>query len=563
MMTFLLAIVVATAAQPERDTFNPNKGTGRISGSVTAADTGLPIRRATVRLGASGGPTLTMNTDANGRFEFTGLPAAKFTVMVTKAGFVQMPFTTRPFGVPDRGVDLSAGQRVDMGDIRMARGGVVTGRVFDEFGDPMAEAFIQVFRATYAQGVRRLMPIRGMSSNDIGQFRIYGLQPGTYYVTGTLRATEMVTHGEPLPPKSSDAGGFAPTFYPGVVSAIDARPIAVEAAQEVANLEFALQPVRLVRLSGRAVDSQGRPVKGAVVMLNAARADGLTPGGVAIGEVKPDGAFTFSSVVPGEYRIDVRAKSAFEAMAQKGGPGVGMPQAADAPEFASVPLTVLADVDGVVVTTSRGHTLTGRVTVDGATPDAAVLKKASVVTHDATTGASMSAVMLSAGAAVRPDGTFEIRGAGGTRIIRVQGLPAGWFLKSVRADGIDVTDLGLDVRSDTSDVEITVTARPSSISGVVTDSRGRRVGDRTVIIFPEDPARRSGLMNRYVTSARAAADGSFTIAALPAGHYFAAVLQAVVDDEWQAPENLERAQGSATKFILTEGENKSLQLVVK
>ena len=70
-------------------------------------------------------------------------------------------------------------------------------------------------------------------------------------------------------------------------------------------------------------------------------------------------------------------------------------------------------------------------------------------------------------------------------------------------------------------------------------------------------------MNRYVTSAHAAADGSFTIASLPAGPYFAAVLQAAVDDEWQAPENLERAQGSATKFILTEAESKALQVVVK
>ena len=72
MMTFLLAIVVATAAQqPERGIFNPLKRTGRISGSVTSADTGLPIRRATVRLSASGGPSLMMNTDANGRFEFS------------------------------------------------------------------------------------------------------------------------------------------------------------------------------------------------------------------------------------------------------------------------------------------------------------------------------------------------------------------------------------------------------------------------------------------------------------------------------------------------------------
>jgi hypothetical protein len=562
MTTFLLAVMVASAPlaqQPERDTFSPNKGSGRIRGSVTATDTGQPIRRATVRLSAAGGPTLTVHTDAGGRFEFVDLPAAKFTLTAMRAGFVQLPLTPRPLGVPERRFDLAPGQRLDIGDIRMARGGVVTGRVFDEFGDPIPEAYVQAFRVHYAEGIRRLLPVRGISTNDIGQFRIYGLPPGTYYVTGAIQSNprDLFTHIDPSPSRPSESGGFAPTFYPGVVSGADARPIAVEAGQEVANLEFGLQAVRLARLSGRVVDSQGRAATGVAVSLTA-RNVGAVLGKLGL-NATADGRFTFSALVPGEYRIDVRAKPAVEAVAVKGDLGVGTPP--DAPEFASVPVTLIEDIEGLIVTMSRGHVVTGRVTIDGAPSEIPTLTNAHLVAHD-TTAAGPSEARLAAVADIRPDGTFEIRSVGGTRIIRMEGLPVGWTLKMVRAGGIDVTDLGLDVRSDTSDVEVIVNSKPSSISGIVTDAQGRAVGDRTVIVFPEDRARRSGLMNRHVKSARASADGRFAIEPVPAGTYFAAVLDAVADDDWQAPENLERIQRAATKFIVMDGELKTLALVV-
>jgi Carboxypeptidase regulatory-like domain len=74
------AVSPAFEQQPPVKTFNPLKGTGKIRGRVTAADTGLPVRRATVRLSAGGGPTLVTATDADGAFEFTGLPAARYTL---------------------------------------------------------------------------------------------------------------------------------------------------------------------------------------------------------------------------------------------------------------------------------------------------------------------------------------------------------------------------------------------------------------------------------------------------------------------------------------------------
>jgi protocatechuate 3,4-dioxygenase beta subunit len=541
------------------------KGTGRIRGTVTAADTGMPLRRAAVRLSTTAAPNASTTTDSNGQFEFVDLRAGEYTVTAVKGGFVQLSFGQQSIGGAARRIQLAAGQRFDAAHIKLPRGGVLTGRVFDEFGDPIPEASVQVFRSQYMQGIRRLTAVRTTTSNDIGQFRVYGLAPGTYYLAGTLRSTPMVFQGNPalMPDPERGGEGFAQTFYPAALSPGDARPLTVDAGQEIANLEFALQPVRLARVSGRVVDSRGKPAPGVAVSLNSARSDGVFIGSMRMAQADAEGRFTLPGVGPGDYRVDVRAVAEIEAIARKGG-GVGTPQHADAAEFASVPLSVIgSDIEGFVIATSRGHSLSGRLVVEGGALDPASVQKVSVNTFDAGAGVAVSGVMLMAGSTLQPDLTFQIRGLTGTRVVRVEHLPAGWALKAVRVDGIDVTDSGFEIRrADVTDAEVII-ARATEIAGTIVDGKGQPAGDRTVIVFPDDSKRWSGYMNRYVTSARAAQDGTFRIAAMPPGTYLAAVVPATDDAEWMAPENLERLRPAATKFILVEGEKKTLRLVLR
>ena len=135
-------------------------GTARISGRV-ATDTGTAVRMATVSLSSPDTAGRTTATDSNGRFEFTDLPAGRFNISVTKGGFVRTVFG-QP--APNTGaIQLQDGQRYDRGELRLPRGGVITGRVFDAFGDPVAEAGVNAFRAEYIQpGVRRLSASRGV-----------------------------------------------------------------------------------------------------------------------------------------------------------------------------------------------------------------------------------------------------------------------------------------------------------------------------------------------------------------------------------------------------------------
>ena len=164
-------------------------GTGRIRGRVLATDGGGPIRRAQVRIsGADVAPKAAL-TDAEGRFEFRDLPAGRFTLQASKSGFVSVQYgQTRPFesGKP---IELADKQSLDNADVSMPRGSVIAGRIVDEFGDAIPDVSVTAMRQSWQNGRRRLVPSPGRiaQTNDLGQFRIYGLPPGDYYVSATLR----------------------------------------------------------------------------------------------------------------------------------------------------------------------------------------------------------------------------------------------------------------------------------------------------------------------------------------------------------------------------------------
>src|SRR5262245_61333475 len=208
---FLACVLLVLAAAPspaqQQIQFNPNDlpttflppgrvaktGTGRLRGRVIAADTGTIVRRAQVRISSSDIGTKTAFTDAQGRYEFKDLPAGRFNLSVSKSGFVTMQYgQTRPFE-PGRPIELTDAQQMDKADVALQRGSVLSGRILDEFGEPVADASVTAMRMQYGGGKRRLAPTgRPSMTNDLGQFRVFGLPPGEYYVSATVRTLDSM-----------------------------------------------------------------------------------------------------------------------------------------------------------------------------------------------------------------------------------------------------------------------------------------------------------------------------------------------------------------------------------
>ena len=167
--------------QPAHDTsaLDPTAGLAALSGRVLRGDTGAVVKRAMVRLAAQDTrDRRTAQTDDNGRYQFTDLQAGRYTVTVSKAGFISLAYGQQHPRQPALPLQVDAGRELRNVDIAPPRGSVLTGHVVDEDGEPMARAIVQVLRYVYRQGLRQIEPAGTDQTGD-----------STAYSTSSLAST--------------------------------------------------------------------------------------------------------------------------------------------------------------------------------------------------------------------------------------------------------------------------------------------------------------------------------------------------------------------------------------
>ncbi len=515
-------------------------GTARIAGRVVAADSGSPLRRAQVRVTSREMRIGRMvSTDPEGGFVVDELPAGRYTVTASKAGFVSLSLgQARPFE-PGRPIELSEKQQFDRADFALPRGSVITGRVVDEFGEAVADATVSAVRFRYQGGERQLTPAgRTDRTDDIGQFRVFGLSPGNYYVTATLRTGGRFGR---FADESDDPSGYAPTYYPGTPNLAEAQRLTVGLGEERVVGDFGLMPTRTARISGTAVDSLGNSLSRAQVVLQPR--NGLRMFGGRGGHVGADGTFTISRVPPGEYTLLAFTRGRDSA-----------------PEFAMLPIVVTGDdVAGLYLMTTAGTTATGRITFDaGVTPDfRPSALRLSAVPIEPVSGP----LRRGGGTEIADDWSFQTRGLALPSLLRLSRPPKGWALKTVFLNGRNITDLPLEPRGGRpiEGLEVVLTTQISEVSGTVADGQGRIATDYTVVLFARDRDRWTP-QSRFLASARPDQEGRFQARTLPPGEFLAVALDFVEQGEWQDPELLQRLVPLATPFELEEGETKTLEL---
>src|SRR5262249_47199050 len=202
----------------------------------------------------------------------TELAAGSYVVSAAKAGFVDGVYGQRRPLQPGTPVVLADAQSAANIDVRIMRGGVITGRLGDEDGEPLPRALVSVQRYQYVRGERQLTTAGSDQTDDRGQYRVFGLPPGEYYVSASAaglggligRGLQLALgagagrggRGGPnaLPafgvPDQAEQTGYAPSYYPGVVSAAEAGKVTLAPGQEVAGIDFQIQLVPLAKVTG-------------------------------------------------------------------------------------------------------------------------------------------------------------------------------------------------------------------------------------------------------------------------------------------------------------------------
>lgn len=529
------------ASRPGED---PQKGTSVIRGAVVAGDTGNPLRRAMVNVYAAdglraGGVT---STDAQGRFEVRELPAGRYYVTANKAGYVGWSFGQRRAEQPGTPLQLLDGQIAEKVILALPRGGVITGHVTDEFGDPIAGAQVGVMRPRFMNGTRRLMPAGpGAQTDDRGEFRIYGLGPGEYVVTAGSRSNGMF--GDPNRSVSSNIEGYVQTFYPGTANAAEAQRVVVRAAQETTGVSFALVASRLVKVRGRIVSASGEISGRHFIQTLPAERGGLgrmmMMGGGG-GMARPDGTFEISGVAPGAYDLIVRPDGR-----DRGG------------EFGLARVHVGSDdVDNVVIVMTRGATARGVIVTDTGEAPPGQPQQARIFARPADPESGGS--FFGADSTVNADWSFELKGLAQRSIVSggLEGA-ADWTLKAVLHGGQDVTDAGIDFvpGRDVENIQIVFTRQRTDLSGSVTTDRGEPDTNATVLIFPENRERwTSG--SRYLRMTRPDQDGRYSVKGLPPADYFIVAVRSVEPGEWQDPDFLDAIADRSARVSLHEAESK-------
>jgi len=527
-----------TPQRPARDN-QPKTGTARVRGHVYAADNGTPLRRAQVRLFA---PELrdqrVTATDERGAYEFKDLPAGRFNVSASKGSYVSLQYgQTRPMqgGTP---LNVLDGQIIEKVDFALPRGSVITGRVLDEFGEPVADVQVFPMQSRFMQGSRRLMPVgRNGQTNDIGEYRIFGLSPGQYYVSATIR---NFNGGD-----SDDHNGYAPTYYPGTANGSEAQRVTVDVGQTISEINITLVATRTAKITGTVIDAQGRPVAQGFVNAMPRNSGGMFFGPMGGGQIR-DGTFTISGVAPGDYTLRANIGNGFGSDGR--------------PEFATAAVSVSGeDISGVRLATMQMVTVTGRIVV--LDPAAGSSLKAPIRINFSPINPDDQMFMPGGGTSVKDDFTFEAKVAPGKFRVFVGGPMPGWAVHAVHQNGVDVIDSGVEVApgSETSGIEIEFTNHLSELSGLVTNARGEVARDYTVLVFSQDREQWTG-NTRYRNRGRPDQEGRFKIRALPAGRYYAVALENIDPSDGDDPDYLDRIRTRATMFTLNDGETKTLDL---
>jgi protocatechuate 3,4-dioxygenase beta subunit len=529
---------------PPRDTAVATPATGKIRGRVVSADTNAPLRRAQILVAAGQlGVRRFTTTDADGRYEIGELAEGRYNITASKGGYVTLQFGQRRAFEPGRPVAVGDGQDVSQVDIALPRGSVITGRITDEFGEPIAGAQVEVQRYQYGPSGERRLTFGGGNgltlTDDRGEFRAYGLMPGEYVVSSTVRRP-MVQAGA----NTNDATeGYAPTYYPGTPNPAAAELLTLGLAQEMA-IQLTLQAARMARVSGVVADAEGRPLREARVTIRPASSQGLMT--MTTGRVGPDGTFTLANVPPGSHVIDVMTQSR-------------TPDAA--PQAASMPLTVAnEDINGLRIITAPAGIVSGRVVFEGTSPRQGVMGGLRIIIQpaDDQAGSRMMGFDMDGGA-VREDASFRLQAMGKVMFRAINLGP--WMLKRVSLNGDDITDTPYDLSGLThvDGLRVVLTDRLNNVTGGVTDGRRQPVKEFVVVVQPaEEMAAHS--VQRFLRTARPDQDGTFGLRGIPPAGYIATAVETLEQgDEWN-PEYRSRLRDAGRRFSIKEGESIQLDL---
>ena len=504
-----------------------------VEGVVVKSTTGEGIKGAQVQL-------FPIGVAQQGYFAFTGnngyfiirdIAPGRYTINAWSNGYKQQT-SGKGKGSTQAGIlDFAPGKNVSGIALRLLPPGVITGTVYDEDGQPITSAQVQALRVNGSGAHRQIVGAGSQQTNDLGEYRIWGLEAGQYLVAATYQ------HPQANPGQQTD-DVYLPTFYPGTADTSQATVVEVQPGAESSGIDVDLRQAHAVMVRGRVmVDSPAKSLRGLYVSLAPRVAEGgYSLANYGAGVQTDSGDFEIRGVPPGPYNLSAMWNDGKRQL------------------YGRVPVDVgSANLEGVTFVLGTPITLVGRVRLEGS--DQFDFTRLGLWLQP------IDGAMGGGAPQVKADGTFVVESVyDGSYRLRIVGFPQEYYVKSVREGGSDVLESGLTIsRSQPpSRLEVVLSPDGGRVDGTVSKEHNP-VSGAWVVVAPDPPHRdREDMYSMTATDSY----GHFSRLGLPPGDFKLFAWEPVQGTNYIDPDFFKAFEDRGTSVHLWERQQQTVQLEV-
>jgi protocatechuate 3,4-dioxygenase beta subunit len=552
-IVLLLCLVLSAEAQtPSKSSADP-VNTISISGTVVKADTGEPLKKVSVALWSNERQTsYEAFTDAEGRFKLKNVQPGRYRLWASHEGYVSAAYQEKTSRRRAPTLVLTGGQELRDVVFRLQRAPVITGRVVDEDGEPIQGANVTV-SAYRPQGGRRRFMGPSVQTNDLGEYRIFHLDPGRYLLSVTPEgryedAWAVMRAPDAAQRQESDQKVAPPvypiTFYPGTTDATQATPLQLKAGDEL-RFDFTLTPVHPFKIRGHVLGLRPKSNEAVAVVLSPRNGRGDNQ---QAGRVRSDGSYEITGVLPGSYRLSVSTEGdLYNPEMQR-----------SAMRSIEVTNGDLENID-VMLRPAGKMELMGQLAVEAETQprlDRFVVRLISGEGDDEFFGGNA--------VGVKPDGTFSFQQVlPGTYSVEVNSMSGGgrdYYVKSGRYGSRELVQASFTVTEASSPrLELVLSSETARVEGVVVDDKDVPVPGATVVAVP---ASKFSNLEYWYPDGVTDQNGKFVLPRLRPGDYRLVAFEDADYRDSVDPTALEKSESAGVRAQVQAGATANLKVRV-
>ena len=507
---------------------------------------GSPISGARVELIRTDGTTpqiYSSTSGPDGAFTIPNVRPGQYRLAASRSGFLRREFGQRSRNGLGLILNLEANQQLRNFDIELRPAAAIAGRVTDREGNPLVAAEVRALTTAYQDGRKVLRVVQSTLSNDLGEYRLFALPAGRYYVSASPSAGATLTTliVNPLVPgqivnlPATFSVGRDTVYYPGTADSRNATPIDLTTGGDFGGVNITFPALRTHHIRGN--------VPGGMARVTLVPNDPDPTSAVRQADAS-NGSFDFPNISSGDYTLVAKSGEMLGAVSVSLGDG---------------------DLDNVTVGLSPTVPLPTRVSFEDRTPgdmdpdlesvNFSLIADPPIPGQEPDVYGPFSNGFLAFGVLLRQDYRITLRPVRSDSTSRLRDV----YIKSIRMGNRDVLNDGL--RVDDPDkpppIEIVLGLRSGTLTGTVASEKQRPEANATLLLVRDSGRRSWADAYRTVTTD---ITGRFVMDRIPPGDYTAFSWEEVDDGAWLDPDFLKRYEERGKRVHVNSGTNPTLNI---